>query len=210
MPAPPPAASAIEASAPPEQAEVTLDGVPLFHVRGVASYPAEKRARAIAERIRAVAADRSVPVDALRIVEGEDRSNILAGERGIMSVVALDAESEGVPRDAMAQLFSKQIASAINIIIQVTRLTDGSRRVTSISEITGMEQDVITMQDIFTFQQTGINPAGQVVGRFRATGIRPKCADRLNTAGVPLPMDMFSHEQLVNDTPQASQSRRLR
>ncbi|HEU4922549.1 MAG TPA: hypothetical protein VFT23_05700 [Burkholderiales bacterium] len=111
--APPPDGSAIEATATPEQAEVTLDGVMLFRVRGVASYPAEKRARAIAERIRAVAADRSVPVDALRIVEAEDRSDILVGERGIMSVVALDAESEGVPRDAMAQFFRKQIASAI-------------------------------------------------------------------------------------------------
>lgn len=111
--APAPDASGIETTATPEQAQVTLDGMTLFHVRGVASYPAEKRARAIAERIRAVAADRSVPLDALRIVEAEDRSNILAGERGIMSVVALDAESEGVPRDAMAQFFSKQIASAI-------------------------------------------------------------------------------------------------
>jgi small-conductance mechanosensitive channel len=111
--APPPDASAIEATATPEQAEVTLDGVTLFHVRGVASYPAERRARAIAERIRAIAADRSVPVDSLRIVDAEERSNILAGERGIMSVVALDAESEGVPRDAVAQFFMKQIASAI-------------------------------------------------------------------------------------------------
>jgi pilus assembly protein CpaF len=64
--------------------------------------------------------------------------------------------SLGIPERAIRQ----QVASAINIIIQVTRLTDGSRRVTGISEITGMEQDVITMQDIFTFQQTGINQAG--------------------------------------------------
>jgi pilus assembly protein CpaF len=62
-----------------------------------------------------------------------------------------------------------------------------------------MEQDVITMQEIFMFQQTGINAAGQVVGRFRATGIRPRCADRLATAGVPLPMDMFSHTHPVGD-----------
>src|SRR5512145_1568295 len=74
--------------------------------------------------------------------------------------------SLGIPERAIRQ----QVASAINLIIQVTRLTDGTRRVTCISEITGMEQDVITMQDIFTFQQTGINQAGQVVGRFRATG----------------------------------------
>ena len=103
--------------------------------------------------------------------------------------------SLGIPEKAIRQ----QVASAINLIIQVTRLTDGTRRVTSISELTGMEQDVITMQEIFTFQQSGINPAGQVVGRFRATGIRPRCADRLATAGVPLPMDMFSHTHPVND-----------
>ena len=102
--------------------------------------------------------------------------------------------SLGIPERAIRQ----QVASAINLIIQVTRLTDGTRRVTCISEITGMEQDVITMQDIFTFQQTGINQTGQVVGRFRATGIRPKCADRLATAGVPLAMDLFSHEHQVN------------
>jgi pilus assembly protein CpaF len=65
-----------------------------------------------------------------------------------------------------------------------------------------MEQEVITMQEIFAFQQTGINPAGQVVGRFRATGIRPKCSERLATAGVQLPMDMFSHVQPVNESQQ--------
>ena len=62
-----------------------------------------------------------------------------------------------------------------------------------------MEQDVITMQEIFVFQQDGIDQAGKVVGRFRATGIRPKCAERLATAGMPLPMDMFEHAQPVNE-----------
>jgi pilus assembly protein CpaF len=111
--------------------------------------------------------------------------------------------SLGIPEKAIRQ----QVASAINLIIQLTRLTDGTRRVTSISELTGMEQDVITMQEIFMFQQTGINPAGQVVGRFRATGIRPKCADRLATAGVPLPMDMFSHVHPINDPLQGPRPR---
>ena len=107
------ASAVVEATPAPERAEVTLDGATLFKVRGVATYPADQRARAIAERVRAVAADRSVPVDALRVVETEGRSNILAGERPIMSVVALDAELEGVPRDAVAQFFRKRIASAI-------------------------------------------------------------------------------------------------
>jgi pilus assembly protein CpaF len=78
--------------------------------------------------------------------------------------------------------------------------------VTSISEITGMEQDVIAMQEIFQFQQSGINEAGRVVGSFRATGVRPKCADRIVATGRQLPMDMFSHVHPVN---QARHERRL-
>jgi pilus assembly protein CpaF len=108
-----------------------------------------------------------------------------------------------IPEKAIRQ----QVASAVDLIIQVSRLTDGARRVTAVSEITGMEQGVITMQDIFVFQQEGINQCGQVVGRFKATGIRPKCAERLGTAGVPLPMDMFQHTHFIN---QPGQERRLR
>ena len=99
-----------------------------------------------------------------------------------------------IPDKAVRQ----QVASAVNIVIQVTRLTDGSRRVTSIAEITGMEQDVIAMQEIFLFQKSGINEDGKVVGSFRATGIRPKCADRIAASGRPFPMDMFSHTHPVN------------
>ena len=65
-------------------------------------------------------------------------------------------------------------------------MSDGTRKVTGISEITGMEGDVITMQDIFVFERTGIGPSGKVTGRFRATGIRPKCSERLAAAGMPL------------------------
>lgn len=70
-----------------------------------------------------------------------------------------------------------------------------------------MEQGIISMQDIFVFQQDGVNQAGQVVGRFKATGIRPKCSDRLGTAGVSLPMDMFQHTHFIN---QPGQERRPR
>jgi pilus assembly protein CpaF len=91
----------------------------------------------------------------------------------------------------------QQVSSAVDIIVQVTRLSDGTRKVTAISEITGMEQEVITMQDIFLFEKTGLAPSGKVAGRFRATGIRPKCNDRLAAAGHPLPMDMFEHVQMV-------------
>jgi pilus assembly protein CpaF len=76
-------------------------------------------------------------------------------------------------------------------------MADGTRKVTGISEITGMEGDVITMQEIFVFERTGISKDGKVTGRFRATGIRPKCSDRIGAAGMPLPMDMFEHVKAV-------------
>jgi len=151
-----------------------------------------------------------------RIIVGEVR-----GEEALDMLQAMNTGHDGSlttihansPRDALYRLDTmiamanlnipdravrQQVASAVNLVIQVTRLTDGTRRVTSISEITGMEQDVIAMQEIFLFEQGGINEQGKVVGRFRATGIRPKCADRIAAAGHPLPMDMFAHMQPVN------------
>jgi len=92
-----------------------------------------------------------------------------------------------LPERAMRQ----QIASAIQIVVQQTRMSDGTRKVTSISEITGMEGDVITMQEIFMFEKIGITAEGKVIGRFRATGVRPKCSDRLRAAGIQLPASMF-------------------
>jgi pilus assembly protein CpaF len=91
----------------------------------------------------------------------------------------------------------QQVASAIDLIVQITRQSDGTRKVTAITEITGMEGDVITMQDIFLFEKVGLAAGGRVTGRFRATGIRPKCNDQLAAAGNPLPMDMFEHVQMV-------------
>ena len=85
-----------------------------------------------------------------------------------------------------------QIASAIQLVVQQSRLADGSRRVTSISEISGMEGDIISMQEIFVFEKTGVNQDGKVVGRFRGTGVRPKCWERLRAAGINLPPDMFN------------------
>jgi pilus assembly protein CpaF len=76
-------------------------------------------------------------------------------------------------------------------------MADGTRKVTAISEITGMEGEVISMQDIFVFERTGINRLGRVCGRFRATGIRPKCSDHLATAGITLPAEMFDHVQVI-------------
>ena len=81
----------------------------------------------------------------------------------------------------------QQIASAVNLVIQVARLTDGTRRITSISEITGMEGEMITMQELFLFERTGIDATGKVIGRFRTTGIRPRFAERLKQYGMQLP-----------------------
>ena len=159
-----------------------------------------------------------------RIIVGEVR-----GEEALDMLQAMNTGHDGSlttihansPRDALYRMDTmiamanlnipdravrQQVASAVNIVIQVTRLTDGSRRVTSVSEITGMEQDVIAMQEIFHFHQNGINEAGKVVGAFKATGVRPKCADRIAASGRQLPMDMFSHMHPVN---QARHERRF-
>jgi pilus assembly protein CpaF len=151
-----------------------------------------------------------------RIIVGEVR-----GEEALDMLQAMNTGHDGslttihanAPRDALYRLSTmvamanlnipdramrQQIASALNLVIQIARLPDGTRKVTSISEITGMEGDVITMQEIFLFERTGITSDGKVVGRFRATGIRPKCSERLASAGVNLPADMFEHVQLVN------------
>jgi pilus assembly protein CpaF len=85
----------------------------------------------------------------------------------------------------------QQIAAAVNLFVQVARFSDGSRRVTHITEVVGMEQDIITMQDLFLFEKTGIAESGKVLGRFRATGIRPKFYERLRSSGITLPPQLF-------------------
>ncbi len=95
--------------------------------------------------------------------------------------------SVNLPEKAIRQ----QISSAIQVVVQQTRLADGSRKVTSISEITGMEGEVITMQEIFMFEKLGMTQDGKVIGRFKATGVRPKVAERLKASGIHLPPDMF-------------------
>jgi pilus assembly protein CpaF len=98
-----------------------------------------------------------------------------------------------IPERAVRQ----QIVSAVQIVVHVSRMADGTRKVTSITEITGMEGDMISMQDIFLFDRTGISAEGRVCGRFRASGIRPRCSERLATAGHKLPMDMFEHVKVI-------------
>lgn len=92
-----------------------------------------------------------------------------------------------LPPKAMRQ----QISSALAVVIHVARLSDGKRKLTSIQEITGMEGDIVTMQEIFTFEQTGVAPDGTVMGHFKATGIRPKFVDRLRVHGIKLADELF-------------------
>jgi pilus assembly protein CpaF len=150
-----------------------------------------------------------------RIVVGEVRSEealdmlqaMNTGHDGSLTTIHANSTRDALYRldtmVAMANLnipekaIRQQIASAVNMIVQVSRLADGTRKVTAISELTGMEGEVITMQDIFLFERTGLGPDGKVRGRFRATGIRPKCAERLASSGVHLPIDMFEHVKLV-------------
>ena len=97
----------------------------------------------------------------------------------------------------------QQVASALNLIIQLSRLKDGSRRVTSVTEIIGMEGDTITMQDIFTFQSRGADENGRIIGDFTPTGIRPQVINRLFDMGIPLPTDLA---RLFPDRRQAQQT----
>jgi pilus assembly protein CpaF len=85
----------------------------------------------------------------------------------------------------------EQIASAINLIIQLVRYSDGTRKVTRISELTGMEGNTIVMQDVFVFEQTGVNQDGKIIGEFKATGIRPRFAERFRVSGYEIPQGLF-------------------
>jgi pilus assembly protein CpaF len=94
----------------------------------------------------------------------------------------------------------QQIASAIHVVIQVSRLSDGTRKVMQISEISGMEGEIITMQDIFVYDRSGVSETGRIQGRFRATGMRPRFSDRLKAAGIELSAGIFSDTEKVAKT----------
>jgi len=150
-----------------------------------------------------------------RIVVGEVR-----GDEALDMLQAMNTGHDGslttvhanTPRDALYRLdtmvamanlnlperaIRNQVASAIHLIVQIARQSDGKRYITQVSEITGMEGDVIAMQDIFIFERTGLNQQGRVTGRFRATGVRPKCSERLISSGAELPADLFEHLEVV-------------
>jgi pilus assembly protein CpaF len=144
-----------------------------------------------------------------RIVVGEVR-----GEEALDMLQAMNTGHDGSlttvhansPRDAISRLevmvsmansnmqvtaIRQQIASAVNLLIQASRMTDGSRRVVAITEVTGMEGEIVTLQDLYVFEKRGINPDGKVVGRFAATGIRPKFYEKLLSAGIRLRTELF-------------------
>jgi pilus assembly protein CpaF len=91
-----------------------------------------------------------------------------------------------------------QIANAVHLIVQVSRMSDGSRRITHITELTGAFSDVISMNDIFLFEKKGLTPDKKVRGRFYATGVMPKFAEKLNAAGIPLPPGLLNHSLEIN------------
>jgi pilus assembly protein CpaF len=150
-----------------------------------------------------------------RIVLGEVR-----GEEAMDMLQAMNTGHDGslttihanTPRDGLARLetmcmmgdirlpekaIRMQIASAIHLIVQVARMSDGSRRITHISELTGAYSDVISMQDIFVFEKDGVAENGKVKGRFRSTGIVPKFTERLKAAGIPIPAGIMDHSAEV-------------
>jgi pilus assembly protein CpaF len=151
-----------------------------------------------------------------RIIIGEVR-----GEEAFDMLQAMNTGHEGsmttihanTCRDALSRLESmvamaninlperavrQQITSAIAIVVQLSRMSDGSRRVVSVSEITGMDENVISMHEIFTFEKKGIGPNGMVVGRYQPTRIRPKFLERLRVSGIILPQDIFERSMDVN------------
>lgn len=144
-----------------------------------------------------------------RIIVGEVR-----GEEALDMLQAMNTGHEGSlttihansPRDALSRLetmvamanlnlpdkaIRQQISSAINLVVQVSRMSDGTRKLTNISEVTGMEGAVVTMQDLFIFERQGFDAENKVRGRFRPTGIRPKFSEKLFAYGIRLPNDMF-------------------
>ncbi len=145
-------------------------------------------------------------------VRGEEALDMLqamnTGHDGSLTTIHANSTRDALTRletmVAMANLnipdtaVRRNIASALDVVVQVSRLSDGTRKVVAVSEIVGMEGNVVTMQDIFAFKKKGIDPQGRVVGDFLPTGIRPKFAERLLVAGIRLPASMFETHRSTN------------
>src|SRR5438552_731704 len=138
-------------------------------------------------------------------VRGEEALDMLqamnTGHDGSLTTIHANAPRDGIGRlevmvgmansNMGVRAIRQQISSAVDVFVQVSRFSDGSRRVTHVTECVGMEGDLITMQDIFVFEKTGLTESGRVTGRFRATGIRPKFYERLRASGMQLPASFF-------------------
>jgi pilus assembly protein CpaF len=138
-------------------------------------------------------------------VRGEEAMDMLqamnTGHDGSLTTIHANSPRDGIQRlesmlgMANANMGTKSIrqhiSSAIDMIVQVARFSDGTRRITGVTECLGMEGDTVTMQDIFVFEKSGVLESGRVTGRFRATGIRPKASERLRSAGMNIPMSTF-------------------
>jgi pilus assembly protein CpaF len=151
-----------------------------------------------------------------RIILGEVRAGeafdmlqaMNTGHEGSMTTVHANTSRDALSRveqmigmsgiDIPARSSRAQIASAMHVVVQVARLSDGRRKVTSVSELTGMEGDVITMQEIFRFRQTGVDSEGVVKGRFEATGIRPRFLDQVMAHGISLSADLFRPDMRID------------
>jgi pilus assembly protein CpaF len=151
-----------------------------------------------------------------RIILGEVRAGeafdmlqaMNTGHEGSMTTVHANTTRDALSRveqmigmsgiDIPARSSRAQIASAMHVVVQVARLSDGRRKVISVSELTGMEGDVITMQEIFRFRQTGVDSEGVVKGRFEATGIRPRFLDQLMAHGISLSVDLFRPDMRID------------
>jgi pilus assembly protein CpaF len=151
-----------------------------------------------------------------RIILGEVRAGeafdmlqaMNTGHEGSMTTVHANTSRDALSRveqmigmsgiDMPARSARAQIASAIHVVVQVARLSDGRRKVVSVSELTGMEGDVTTMQEIFRFRQTGVDSEGVVKGRFEATGIRPRFLDQVMAHGISLSADLFRPDTRID------------
>jgi pilus assembly protein CpaF len=152
-----------------------------------------------------------------RIVVGECRGGetldmlqaMNTGHEGSMTTIHANTTRDAVQRvetmvmmagfDLPTRAIRQQFASALNVIVQATRLTGGPRKITSVTEVQGMEGEVITMQDIYRFEQDGVNDDGQAYGRIVATGVRPQFLERLKVAGTPIDPGWFEPRDLLVD-----------
>jgi pilus assembly protein CpaF len=157
---------------------------------------------------------RNLVINALRMRPDRILVGEVRGEEALDMLQAMNTGHDGslttvhanTPRDAVSRLevmvgmananmgvrsIRQQISSAINLFVQISRFSDGTRRVIALTECVGMEGDLVTMQDIFVFERTGLTEQGRVTGRFRATGIRPKFYERLRASGIQIPASVF-------------------